>query len=435
VILASALTLKQNLKPRKQAEHMLLFSPQTATYGPSQGAGLLQWSYLSAQGAVTYGEVDAEQLPDFVEQHPSWFTAPDRIALVLTGEEIVHLNVSVPGRSINSTRQALPFAVEEFITSDVEDVHIAYQSIRANQPVHCAVINTARLDSWLTLFSGSGITLGAVVSQAQLIRPDTNAAALLFEADQVVVVTEDQDALIDRDSVPDILDTLDVASLTCIGGSLTDLELGQLSTAPTLNIVETSPMQYLLERLSPTGGGLVSHPNLLNLLQGSYAMRYENSSLAAAWRRTLAVAAVWFLVLVVAMFLQGIWLETQKNQINAQNFKTFKELFPNDSVPVTAAQLQRRLVSKLNPSSTAGTSASMTDLMLRTTSVLGSNCELQSLRFRAKQMELTAAVLIDGFEELEAIKARSQSMGIDVEISDATAEQSRVRARLVGTYL
>ena len=151
MILASALALKQNLKPPKQAEHMLLFSPQTATYGSSQGAGL-QWSYLSAQGAVTYGEVNAEQLPDFVEQHPSWFTTPDRIALVLTGEEIVHLNVSVPGRSINSIRQALPFAVEEFITSDIEDVHIAYQSIRANQPVHCAVINTARLDSWLNLF-------------------------------------------------------------------------------------------------------------------------------------------------------------------------------------------------------------------------------------------------------------------------------------------
>lgn len=434
MILASALALKQNLKPRKQAEHMLLFSPQTATYGSSQGAGL-QWSYLSAQGAVTYGEVNAEQLPDFVEQHPSWFTTPDRIALVLTGEEIVHLNVSVPGRSINSIRQALPFAVEEFITSDVEDVHIAYQSIRANQPVHCAVINTARLDSWLTLFSGSGITLGAVVSQAQLIRPDTNAAALLFEADQVVVVTEDQDALIDRDTVPDILDTLDVASLTCIGGSLTDLELGQLSSAPALNVVETAPLQYLLEQLSPTGGGLVSHPNLLNLLQGSYAVRYEDSSLDAAWRRTLGIAALWFIALVGATAFQGIWLENQSNQLDTKSFATYKELFPTDSVPVTAAQLQRRLVNKLDPSSAAGARTSMVDLMLRTTNVLGSNSELQSLRFRAKQMELTADVLIDGFEELEAIKARSQSMGITVEISDATAEQNRVRARLVGTYL
>jgi ribosomal protein L32E len=50
-------------------------------------------------------------------------------------------------------------------------------------------------------------------------------------------------------------------------------------------------------------------------------------------------------------------------------------------------------------------------------------------------MELTAEVLIRNFEELEAIKERSQTMGIAVEVSDASAEQNRVRARLIGTYL
>ena len=50
-------------------------------------------------------------------------------------------------------------------------------------------------------------------------------------------------------------------------------------------------------------------------------------------------------------------------------------------------------------------------------------------------MELIAEVLITNFEELEAIKARSQNMGISVEVSDAIAEQNRVRARLIGTYL
>ena len=54
---------------------------------------------------------------------------------------------------------------------------------------------------------------------------------------------------------------------------------------------------------------------------------------------------------------------------------------------------------------------------------------------KPKQMELTAEVLITNFEELEAIKERSQTMGIAVEVSDASAEQNRVRARLIGTYL
>ena len=118
---------------------MLLFSHRSSADLASQ-AGRLQWCYLSEQGGVTSGEVDAENLVSLVEQHPSWFETPDRVALMLTGEDIVHLNVSVPGRSIKSIRQALPFAIEEFITSDIDDVHIAHKAIRSNEPVHCAVI-------------------------------------------------------------------------------------------------------------------------------------------------------------------------------------------------------------------------------------------------------------------------------------------------------
>ena len=133
--------------------------------------------------------------------------------------------------------------------------------------------------------------------------------------------------------------------------------------------------------------------------------------------------------------MQGIWLENQTNQLDTKNFATYQELFPRDSVPVTATQLQRRLANKISSTPETDNNLSMVDLMLRTTNALGSSSELQSLRFRAKQMELTAEVLIRNFEELEAIKERSQTMGIAVEVSDASAEQNRVRARLIGTYL
>ena len=187
---------------------MLLFRSHRSSADLASQASRLQWCYLSEQGGVTSGEVDAENLVSLVEQHPSWFETPDRVALMLTGEDIVHLNVSVPGRSIKSIRQALPFAIEEFITSDIDDVHIAHKAIRSNEPVHCAVISRERLEFWLGLFSNSSITLGAVVSQAQLLRPESGEAALLFEGDQVLVVTEDQDALVDRDTALSILDVV-----------------------------------------------------------------------------------------------------------------------------------------------------------------------------------------------------------------------------------
>ena len=110
-----------------------------------------------------------------------------------------------------------------------------------------------------------------------------------------------------------------------------------------------------------------------------------------------------------------IKLENLTNQLDTKNFATYRELFPRDSMPVTATQLQRRLANKISSTPETDNNLSMVDLMLRTTNALGSSSELQSLRFRAKQMELTAEVLITNFEELEAIKERSQTMGITMD--------------------
>lgn len=413
---------------------MLMLSPRR-TVVPSKATCTWHWCYQDEQGGLISGEIGTADLPSLVQEHPGWFERPDRVALVLPSEDVVHLSVRVPGRTVNSIRQALPFALEEFITSDIENVHIAHQPIRPGQPTGCAVIEADLLRAWLGLMLDAGITAGTAVSQAELIRAQDSDAALLFEQDQVLVVTADQDAVIDRDTVPSILDTLGVDTITSIGGELSDLELSQISSAHEQIVIQTSPLDYLAQRLAAPGNALKINSGLLNLLQGDFAVRFEDRGVNAQWRHTLALASAWVAVAAVGLATQGLWFEYQANARTTENFAAFATLFPDDSVPVTATQLQRRFASKIGDTADAESTASMVDLMLRTTSVLGSNSELQSVRFRAKQMELTADVLISGFDELDAIKNRSVAAGIVVEVSDATAERNRVRARLKGTYL
>ena len=413
---------------------MLMLSPKR-TVVPSKAICTWHWCHQDEQGGRVAGEVSTADLPSLVEAHPDWFEQPDRVALVLPSEDVVYLNVSVPGRTANSIRQALPFALEEFITSDIENVHIAHRPIRPGQPTACAVIEVDLLRAWLGMMSDAGITAGTAVSQAEVIRMQDSDAALLFDQEQVLVVTSDQDALIDRAAVPSILDALAIDTITSIGGELSDLELGQISSAPEQIVMQMPPVDYLAQRLAAPGNAVKINSGLLNLLQGDFAVRYEDKGVGAKWRNTLALALAWVAIAVVGLATQGLWFEYQANERTAENFAAFETLFPDDSVPVTTTQLQRRLASKIGATADAEGTVSMMDLMLRTTSVLGPNSELQAVRFRAKQMELTADVLISGFDELDAIKNRSAAAGIVVEVSDATAERDRVRARLKGTYL
>jgi general secretion pathway protein L len=393
------------------------------------------WRYVDEAGATAAGEFAANGLTDFVQAHAGWFANPARVVLVLPSDEVLRLSATVPGRTVNSVRQALPFALEEFITSDIEDVHIAHQPIRPGHAVSCAIIETSRLQAWLALFAGAEATVGAVLSEAQLISPSADQqATLLFGETQVLVVTSDQDAWIDRDMVPSILNALECQQVHCVGDTLTALETGQLDAEPQLTADASDAIDYLALRLSKAGEGLKGNSYLMNLLQGPFAARIEDKGLRATWRRTVAVGALLFVFAVGAMAVQGLWLERVANQQNRDNFAAYRSLFPADSMPVTVTQLQRRLAGKLGAATGAEEATGMLDLLQRTSSVLGQDSKLQSLRFRGKQMDLTADVLISGFDELENIKTRSTPLGIDVEVSDATAEGSRVRARLVGTY-
>ena len=93
------------------------------------------------------------------------------------------------------------------------------------------------------------------------------------------------------------------------------------------------------------------------------------------------------------------------------------------------------MANKLRPTAGGDTTQSMVDLILRTSAVLGSSADVQALRFREKQMTLTVDVIIRDFDELDAIKTRAQQNAMIVDVSDATKENNRVRARLVGQYL
>ena len=118
---------------------------------------------------------------------------------------------------------------------------------------------------------------------------------------------------------------------------------------------------------------------------------------------------------------QGLWFEYQANERTAENFAAFETLFPDDSVPVTTTQPQRRLASKIGATADAEGTVSMMDLMLRTTSVLGPNSELQAVRFRAANGTHRRRIN-QRFDELDAIKNRSAAAGIVVEVSDGIGQ-------------
>lgn len=413
---------------------MLLFNAHQNAEADNETASW-QWCFLDASGEISQGEVTYEELPTLLAERPDWFASPQQVGLVLPSEDVLRLGASVPGKTVNSIKQALPYALEEFLTSDLEDLHIAHGRIKPGHSVSCAVIEGSRLQAALEPFTTQNVRIGWVVSQAQLLAPDAEEATLLFssgDSGQVLIVTQDQDAVIDRSFLPGMLDSLAPNKITLIGGALTDLEASQLSSEPELEPIDKSPAMYFAQQLQNAANAVDG--DVFNLLQGPYAVRFDDQGLASRWRLLGAVAALWLCVFTLGLLLQGYGFKFKADKQEAASFAAYEQLFPKDSKPVTVTQLQRRFMGKLGDGEGQDSRFSMMDLLLRTTSVLGPESKIQSLRYRKKQNSLTVDVLIRGFDELDQIKSRSQQLGIIVDVSDATKERNLVRARLVGQY-
>src|SRR6056300_659270 len=104
---------------------MLLFNPHQNAEADNETASW-QWCFLDASGEISQGEVTYEELPTLLAERPDWFALPQQVGLVLPSEDVLRLGASVPGKTVNSIKQALPYALEEFLTSDLEDLHIAH---------------------------------------------------------------------------------------------------------------------------------------------------------------------------------------------------------------------------------------------------------------------------------------------------------------------
>ena len=85
----------------------------------------------------------------------------------------------------------------------------------------------------------------------------------------------------------------------------------------------------------------------INLFQGPYAVVNKKTGSRKDLTMLAKLAAVWVVIYIAGLGIQGMWSSYQAEQLATDNRNRYVELFPQDSVPITAAQLRRRFEGKL----------------------------------------------------------------------------------------
>lgn len=368
------------------------------------------------------GETDFRGLSELIDPGSDWLQNPGNVVVTVPAEHVLSLSVEVPGRSLGQVRRALPFLVEEYLTTDIESMHLAAGDIRRGAPTRVNLLERSLLDDWLACLNALGVRPGYLFSESELLPVAPRQASLLLDGDRVLVRTPDQAAAVDRDNLTLAIGALDVDRVVVVFGRLTDIELGQLTQELEVETVETPGAETVLEYVAAHWRAA----DAVNLLQGDYRPRQPTTIAWQRWRSVAALAAAWVAVALVTMTAEGWYAGHQADRLEAESEQLYREIFPGER---RVTNPRRQLQAKLGEP-TEGGGTGLLELLGPLAANLGPGTRISSFSYDRDRGELAVDLFTNGYDAVDRLKESVGRAGIPLEIVTAEQQEQGVRARV-----
>jgi general secretion pathway protein L len=340
-----------------------------------------------------------------------------RVVVLAPGTEVLLAEPQLPVRGGARLAQVVPFALEEHLAQDVEELHFAIGRRAADRPgTPVAAVARAGMDQWLAAIHAAGLQPQALYAEHALLPSNPSHSVLLIEKERVFVRHPGQPPLaldvaplqlaleltgLLSTRQPAMDDTVDLADEPTPGRDapqpahhviayLTeeDWNTHQAVLESARETLASLNVQLLPDGALPLLAAQTPQP-ACNLLQGAYATK---SGFAGAWQRWRLAATL--LVCLIGLNLAGkgaeLWrLQQTERNVDAAIEQTFREAMPGEN---NATSARRRMEARL--AAVRGSAAGGEGGILRMLGALGSafpqipGARLHALSFRNNVLDL-----------------------------------------------
>ncbi len=327
-------------------------------------------------------------------------------SLVLPVEAVTACAVQLPTRKARWLRQALPFAVEELLAEDVEQLHLALGEPLADGRHRVLAVRRSWLAGWLALCT-------------------TPPQRILVDAD-----------LLPREGTP----LLYLEARWLLGGA--GVARLSLDGAAWPALTQRCPQPHIVycaqgqDALAPVDGAhlvdgyrwLARQSGATDLAQGEFAAR-QSTGRWQRWRPLVAMLGLWLVLQWGFDVAQGWHLQRQADAYAAGSEALYRQLFPQDHKLINLrAQLDQHLAEgEAGQGRLLGLLAQVAQAMATAAGQL----RVQQVDFSASRGDLALQVQAPGFAELEQLRERLEGAGLAVQLGSASRELAGVSARLV----
>ncbi len=378
------------------------------------------WFFVltNAKGEVT----DAGEAADLASCAP-----PDGVTEVIgiaPGEAVTTRSVEVPGRRRGHVEAAMPYALEDSLSEDVDALHFTLLGWEAGQPAEVAVVARDRLAAWIAAARDAGLRMDRVIPGYLLLpRYDGDSVTVApagNSTETLYVRTGDRMGLtIDREFLPWWIAEEAPGEGTI---SVTDLTLARELSADHGNRV-----RYWDIGATPGDWLRLSHGEVVpvNLLHGDFVPAHRSRNLlplkAAAVAGLVAVA-----LLYGSLLMESRRLQAEDQELNQEMNSVFRQHFPGEPwLGRPRFQVESLLQAREGGSDGFG----FQSLLAAITGVTRQHrAEIEELNFRDDAMIVLCNVR--SLSVLDEIQASLQSLpGLEAELLSSGARDDQVTGR------
>ncbi len=380
-----------------------------------------QWLRLDANGRPD-GGVASGTLADAAA------AAAGRPAIgLLPGFDVLLLSARIPTQSRQKLLRAIPFALEDQLADDVEDLHFV-PGRRDGDELTVAVIAKARLQQWLDACEEAGLEL-------ERVQPDT--LAVPYEEDAWTLLLEEHSFLL-RTGIQsgfqgDRLTMLPLLQATLEEAETRPTRLLVYSASGDEAVLDELDIQREEYRIDEPLMLLAGHLNAgsLDLQTGDFARKHN---LGGHWRRWQAVAALllaWIVVDTGAAYVQQWQYRQELAALTSEIQQLYRESFGGANPPplhLMRSTVQNRLEAMRGG---GGRGDTLLDMLSRVGPVLQAERDIQLNGLSYRNGEIDLEFTAPSLQAVDQLKQKLDSVsGIAAEVRNARAEGDRAQGRL-----
>jgi general secretion pathway protein L len=373
------------------------------------------------------------------------------VIVLVPGTEVLTTSVDIPVKGGARLQAALPYALEEQLAEDIEDLHFAAGTRRSSGMIPVAVVNRERLSAWIDLLHAAGISASSMIPDNYGLARIPGTISLLVADDQVMINdgadielvmqgVNPGDALAAIGALDDRDDDADSTGRPTMPRHVLvycDPEQEQRHQHEWLAIrheMESLDVNLLPDGIMPRLAVTVATGAGVNLLQGEFGAKTEYAGLLRPWRYAAILLLALGVVGIGAKATDYYVLKRQEADLRQQFEAEYRQIAPG----ATAVQDPARLVDTLkNRAGRSGSPPVFLQTMEQLARALQQNREatVDAISFRAGVVDVRlSAPNVSTLDNIQRVIGETGQFEAAIQSTDQDGDRvsSRIQIKVRG---